>query len=217
MSALSDKAYDYILQKIMKFEYLPDDPIIESDIASSLNISRTPLREALQRLEAEGFVIKAANRGTFVKSYTKEDIAESCEIRKMFELHALKNCVEYVTEDEVKQVRALLLGLKETDAPEKYYESDKALHNMITRYCMNSKMRSILKSLQVQLDGIQQISAKTPNRLKKSCEEHLAILSAIDARDYEEAEKLLRVHLQNVEESCIQAFLRMRMDKIGNR
>lgn len=66
--SLSNIAYKYILEQILTFRFKPNEAIIENDICSTLQISRTPLREALRRLEAEGFVIKARNRGYLCKT-----------------------------------------------------------------------------------------------------------------------------------------------------
>lgn len=213
--SLSDIAYGYILDRIISFSYLPNDPIVENDICEKLNISRTPLREALRRLEAEGFVKKARNRGTFVRSYTNEDIVESCDIRTLFELYALENCLQSVDERELAQVKASLLSLTGESSPSEYYKTDTALHNMITQYCLNSRMRSILRSLSVQLDAVQRISAQTPNRLNESKQEHLEIVDAIENRDYNRAYALLKTHLENVKLSSIQAFQKMRIEKMG--
>ena len=212
--SLSDIAYSYILERIISFEYKPNDPIVENDICEILNISRTPLREALRRLEAEGFVTKARNRGTFVRAYTQQDIVESCDIRAVFEVYSLRNCIRSVDPAEVMSVRNQLLALTPESSAEDYYRSDSALHDMITRYCMNTRMRAILKSLAVQLDAVQKISSRTPNRLKSSREEHLLIAEAILAGNLEKATIYLQTHLENVKESCVQTFLRMRMEKL---
>ena len=96
-----------------------------------------------------------------------------------------------------------------------YYASDTALHNMITKYCVNTKIHEILKSLDVQLDAIQKISAQTPKRLLRSREEHLAILGAIEEVDLQKASALLSQHLENVEQSSLRAYQRLRVEKLG--
>lgn len=212
--SLSDIAYNYILRKIISFDYRPNDPIIENDICEELEISRTPLREALRRLEAEGFVSKVRHRGTFVRPYTQEDIAESCDIRTLFELYSLEHCIRSVDAGKLQAIKSQLLSLSEQSTPEEYYRSDTDLHNMITSYCMNKRMKAILRSLEVQLDVIQKISAQTPNRLNKSKKEHLAIVEAIEQGDLDLSSELLRDHLHNVKESCIQNFQKIRFQQM---
>ena len=213
--ALSDVAYRYILERIITFEYKPNEPVIENELCEKLNISRTPLREALRRLEAEGFVTKARNRGTFVRTYTAEDISESCDIRNLFEVYSLKKCIKNVSKWELEKVRSELESLTEDSTPEEYYKADTELHNMITKYCMNTRMLAIMNNLSVQLDAFQRISAQTPNRLHRSKEEHLEILSGIEQGDLQKAREALEAHLENVKESSIMAFQKMRVEKIG--
>ncbi|EHM42892.1 GntR family transcriptional regulator [Anaeroglobus geminatus] len=213
--SLSDRAYAYILERIITFELAPNAPVVEDAICTELHISRTPVREALRRLEAEGFVTKIRNLGSFIRPYTQEDIRESCEIRKIFELYALKSCVKQVKPEEINAVRALLLELTEQSPVEAYYASDTALHNMITKYCINAKIHEILKSLDVQLEAIRKISAQTPKRLLSSCEEHLAILDMIEEMDLQKASIFLERHLENVEQSSLRAYQRLRVEKLG--
>jgi len=209
--SLSDIAYQYIFNRIVLFELKPNEAIIEDDICRILNISRTPLREALRRLEAEGLVQKARNRGTFVRGFTYEDIIESCDIRKLFELYALKNCVVMVPEQELRSIRNQLESLDKSSPNEDYYKSDAKLHSLIMRFCMNSKMLSYANSLNAQLEMIRSISAQTPNRLASSKLEHIGIADAIIARDHELAHDLLDRHLDNVKDSTLSAFKEMKM------
>ena len=212
---LSDRAYAYILKRIISFEFAPNTPVAEDALCAELNMSRTPVREALRRLEAEGFVTKIRNLGSFIRPYTQEDIRESCEIRRIFELYALKSCIEHAKPEEISAIRAQLLELTEQSPVEAYYASDTALHNMITKYCVNTKIHAILKSLDVQMDAMQKISAQTPKRLLCSREEHLAILDAIEEADLRKASVLLEQHLENVEQSCLHAYQRLRVEKLG--
>ena len=213
--ALSDVAYRYILERIISFEYKPNEPIIENDLCEKLKISRTPLREALRRLEAEGFVTKVKNRGTFVRTYTAEDISESCDIRSLFEVYSLKKCIKNVSGWELEKVKTDLENLNDDSSAEEYYRTDTELHSMITKYCMNTRMLTIMNNLSVQLDAFQRISAQTPNRLIRSKEEHLKIIKSIEEKNLPEAVDALEAHLENVKESSIRAFQKMRIEKMG--
>ena len=213
--SLSERAYASILKRIITFELEPNTPVVEDALCTELNMSRTPVREALRRLEAEGFVTKIRNLGSFIRPYTQEDIRESCEIRRIFEVYALKSCIKQVSPEEITSIRTMLLALTEQSPVEDYYASDRALHNMITKYCVNTKIHEILKSLDVQLDAMQVISAQTPKRLLRSREEHLEILAAIEEVDLQKASALLRQHLENVEQSALRAYQRLRVEKLG--
>lgn len=212
--SLCEQAYRYLFQKIMNFEYKPNDPIIENTLVQELGISRTPLREALRRLEADGLVYKVRNRGTYIRGFSLDDIVESCEIRKLFEVHALKTCLERVTNEELAGLRKGLEELAGDSPDDAYYDVDVRLHATIMKYCLNSKMVSILNSLNTQLETFRRVSAQTPNRLNKSKAEHLQILQAMEERDLKKATKLLAEHLENVKESTVRVFQSLKMNFI---
>ena len=208
--SLCDQAYNHIFNRITNFYYKPNDPIIENDIGHELCISRTPLREALRRLEADGLVYKIKNRGTYVRGFTYEDVVEICDIRKMFELYALKICVERVAQEDLWKIRDMLNALTKDSPADLYYQSDVRLHSLIMRYCMNSKMITFLESLNSQLEAFRRMSGSMPMRLDKSRQEHLEIISSIEKRNYEKAAEALSVHLENVKKYTILAFQNMK-------
>ena len=102
--ALSERAYKEIMQRIITFQYKPNEVIVEADVCKDLNVSRTPLREALRRLESEGLVLKVRNQGTFVRSFTEKDIIEICDYRKLLEVYSLRGCVEFADDEELKSI-----------------------------------------------------------------------------------------------------------------
>lgn len=208
--SLSEVAYDRILHGIITYEFKPNEPIVENEMCELLNISRTPLREALKKLEAEGFIIKIKNRGALIRAYTQEDIIDNCDIRILFELYALEKGISLIKQSEIDAVRVLLERLSDVSPQEDFYQSDNELHNMIVRYCGNAKMKSVLNSLDTEMKAMQKISAQTPNRLLISKQEHLRILDAIEERNLELAEECLRTHLENVKDNCIQNFINLR-------
>ncbi len=211
-SSLSEVAYEHILGRIVSFGFPPGTPIIEDDLCGELGISRTPLREALRRLEAEGLVLKARNRGTFVRNFTLEDIVEISEIRKVFELYALGRCMDAsASGEELESLKARFEALNEESPNDAYYQADKALHSLIMRHCVNSRMLSYSNSINTQLEMIRRISAQTPNRLRVSRQEHLAVVTAVLSGDKTAAVKLLERHLDNVKNSTVAAFQALKM------
>ena len=208
--SLCEQAYKYIFEQITKYHFKPNDPIIENEIGKELCISRTPLREALRRLEADGLVYKIRNRGTYVRSFSSEDIVEICEIRSVFELYSLRRCVERVTDEELIALRDELTSLANDAPADSYYNCDIKLHKLIMNFCMNSRMLSILNTLNLQLELFRRVSASTPHRLEKSKDEHLQIISALMSRDYDRAHALLTLHLENVKDSTIKAFQQLK-------
>lgn len=211
--SLSEFAYEHLLNRIVSFEFPPSVPIIEDDLCDELNISRTPLREALRRLEAEGLVHKVRNRGTFVRSFTHEDIVEISEIRKTFELYSLVRCMEDTgPKDAFHALKVQLEGLDGESPNDAYYGTDKTLHALIMRYCMNSRMLNYTNSINTQMEMIRRISAQSPHRLRDSKQEHLGIVEAVlSGGDAAVAAQRLERHLDNVKNSTLSVFQTLKM------
>jgi Transcriptional regulators len=203
---LSKKAYDYLFEHIVANDFLPGNPIVESEICDFLNISRTPVREAIRRLEAEGLVYKIKDVGTIVREITYDDIIEIYEIRILFEVHALERCVENITDNEIKLLEHRLLKLDASSSEQEYYEVDRDIHNTIMKFCSNSRMVNYLKTINAQSEKFRRVSATNPRRLCKSREEHLAIVQAIYNRDYNKASETLIYHLNEVKKNVIETY-----------
>jgi DNA-binding GntR family transcriptional regulator len=203
---LSKKAYDYLFERIVANDFTPGTNIVESEICEKLGMSRTPVREALRRLESEGLVYRIKDVGTMVKEITYEDILEVFEIRILYELHALKSFVEHVPEEEIRSFEKRLTELCANTDNQEYYNVDRDLHKSIMRYCSNSRMINNLNTINAQIEKLRRVSATTPQRLSKSKNEHLSIVRAVCERNYEKARRYLEYHLEEVKNSVIAAY-----------
>lgn len=212
-------AYDYILNAIVTCTLKPGQAIIEQEISETLNISRTPIREALKQLESEGLVVHFPSRGAFVMNPSVQDVEEIFQLRTMFETEALKNAIYCITEEELDDIenqmrklddKALAVTKKTADLiriKEKFYESDRELHMLIMKYSGNARMLKFHKTLEVQLEQLRRISSQLPMRLASSKLEHLEIINEIRNRDLDSAAKKLTNHLSNVKESTFKACI----------
>lgn len=205
---LKNVAYDCLLDAISTCELKPGQAIVEQEISDRLNISRTPIREALKQLESEGVVRHFPSRGTFVSKLTVQDVDEIFQLRELFEMTALKNAINCISEDELDHIEELLRDLddrrsEDPHTKEVFYRSDRDLHLMIMKYSGNSRMIKFHTTLEVQLEQLRRISSMTPMRLVKSRQEHLDIIYALRTRDLPSASKYLSIHLQNVKESTL--------------
>jgi DNA-binding GntR family transcriptional regulator len=207
---LSEVAYEHLREGIVSYRYKPGTVLAEQEICELLNISRTPVREAFRRLEAEGMLNKIPKRGTFVQDLTYADILEICEIRMLFELKALENCVGDMPDEEIDTLEGALVSLQ-PDSPEiDYFIADSSLHKSIMKYCLNSRMNAYLDNLNSQLERLRRIGGSMPNRLPKSRQEHLDIICAIRSRNLEKAIVVLKYHLGKVRENTLESYQKNR-------
>jgi Transcriptional regulators len=205
---LKETAYNYIRDAIFSFEFKPGQAIVEQDLSEKLGISRTPLREALKQLELEGLVHQVPSYGTFVANITIQDVEELCQLRQLLETTALKTAIIEATDAELNAFEKKLCGLddskiNESSGKEAYYGSDRDLHSLIMRYSQNSRMIAIHNNIEMQLERLRRISSMTPMRLATSKQEHLAIIHAMQNRDFSNALLMLTLHLNNVRESTL--------------
>lgn len=198
------KAYEYLYNAIVTNKLPPGVAIAEQEISNVLGISRTPVREALKQLEAEGLVRHIPLRGTFVEEITTQDLEEIFALRETLEVLALKTAINDITDEELYEIEILLRSLEYDSSNEKFYDSDRRLHDLIVKHGGNRRLAQILNNLNSQMERLRHIAAMKPHRLQQSKQEHLEIVAALKRRDLEEAERLLRQHLRNVKESTIE-------------
>lgn len=196
-------AYHNLRDAILTWKLPPGSPIVEQEISDQLGISRTPVREALKLLEAEGLVKVIPQRGTFVSELSTQDVEEIFALRESLEVMALKVAIGNIPSDQLTKLESYLSSLTSDSPPEQFFESDRMLHDIIVNHGGNERLAHFLDSLNVQVERIRRISAERPNRLDLSMREHLGILRAIRARDWNAAESELRQHIRNVKQSAL--------------
>ncbi|MBF4163292.1 GntR family transcriptional regulator [Nocardioides acrostichi] len=176
----------------------PGDRINEADLASQLGISRGPLREAIQRLGAEGFVEFRQNRGAFVRSLSPEDVRHMYEVRELIEVKAASLAAQNATEEGVEEMRRLIAATDEvlrTDTTGAY-PTEYDLHALVLELSGNPQLQRIGTDLQVQVRLARVRSGRSPERAREALTEHLQIISAIADRDPRRAGREMRAHLR---------------------
>jgi DNA-binding GntR family transcriptional regulator len=196
-------AYDFLYERIISHKLEPGTPIVEQEISSMLGISRTPVREALRLLEAEGLIRHIPARGAYVSSITTQDVEEIFSLREILEIGALRIGISRMSDAEIEEVEKVLLALDENCKDVDFFNSDRILHELIVTYSGNRRLVNFINMINAQIERIRHISALRPQRLEKSKTEHLAIINAIKKRDIEAASKLLYDHIENVKRSSL--------------
>ena len=202
--ALKEKAYKYLLNKIMDDGIPYNTPIVEEDYTKILNMSRTPIREAIKQLESEGIVYKIADRGAFVKEITRTDIDEICELRKMFELSALKDSINRITSAEIEECRKMLEALNSESSAQDFFQADKSFHKLVLKYCPNRRLKNYYDNLENQIARLRRTLSVLEGHYKQVREQHLELLDVLETRDYEKMSKALGEHLDEIQGQMIE-------------
>lgn len=174
-----------------------------------MGVSRTPVREAIRKLELEGFVVMIPRRGTYVADISIRDITEIYEIRTCLDVLSAGLAAERITDEELEALNRLLVEIGQYIAEnnmEKIVEADTAFHDILYQASRNERLRSIINNLREQLTGIRGRSMSYPGRLVETMDEHRALVDSIAARDVERAQNAARVHIENAEHTLMKSL-----------
>lgn len=198
----SQWAYERLHEAIREGAIEPGQRIMETEVSSWLRISRTPVREAMRRLQAEGLLEHAAGGGLAVAIYDLRAIAEFYAMRESLEGTAAALAAVNADATELGILRAIMEGMQALpEDPRAHARENEAFHEHIYRAAHN---RFLLKSLRALLNFVPLLGRTTyndPGRVRTALAEHEAIVAAILARDAAAAEEAARVHIRNALES----------------
>lgn len=180
-------------------------------VAEQLEISTTPVREALHRMEADGLVVKLPYRGWFVREYTEQEVRDLYEMRAALECFSVRLACERITEDELAWLRkhqaAGALALQEGDM-EDYRVYNRDLHAAIMRAARNSYLSSLMAQLSLQGQVLMAKTIRLVGRPSRAIEEHQELIDLIAERRSKEAQELMEVHILSALEDIVQHSIR---------
>ena len=183
--------------------------LMEVQLAEELGISRTPVREAIRKLEQEGYVIMMPRRGTYVSSVSVNDIKEIFEIRSALESLSASLATVRIEPDELEKLRTLLTEIEghiECKDIDKIVETDIEFHGLLYQVSRNERLVTIISNLKEQLARFRTLSMSYPGRLQETLEEHRAMVEAIAAGDVEAARDAAERHMEQAEETLLKAM-----------
>jgi len=196
---LSQTAYEKILEYIVTGKYKPGNPLREEELASTLKISRTPIREALARLEKEGIIIKNG-KSYVVIPLTEIDIVQLYEIRISLEPHVAKLAAMRATQDEIEKMIQILSEIKSsmTSDPLVLANLNGDLHKAIAEASHNKYAAEILENIRLKLKIVRVTLFVSLQRRDEEFREHEGIVMAIKDKNPDLAYELMKEHEENV-------------------
>ena len=167
------------------------------------------MREAIRKLELEGYVVMMPRRGTYVADMSIRDINEIFEIRTALESLSNGLAAEHITEDELEHLQRLLViiggYIKEGDM-DKIVETDIEFHDLLYHAARNNRLVGIISNLRDQLTRFRTLSMSYPGSLEATLDEHRAIVEAIANGDGRSARKAAEHHMENSEKTLLKAM-----------
>lgn len=220
--SLRMQAYSIIKDKIINCEYRPGTMITEDLLIDELKLTRTPIRDALGRLEQEGLLTIKPKRGILITPLRYEEATHLVEARMLYETYAIREYGAFIDERALISLYQQMLAISKTPTRAASNTLDANLHKMIIEAVPNTYIRSHYQIIDDQIKRLKIrlriITGVYHRRLQETQDEHLAIIGACLRKDWQEAECALREHLTASNKIVIDLFLSKLEagDTIGN-
>lgn len=206
---IRDIAYETLKHAIITGQIPAGARIVETEYADRLHISRTPLREALRKLERDGLVEYMLRRGVVVRAFTIADVEEIYTIRNALEMLTLPAIIENATAEDIAALREklrLMDELVEKSDIEGLSPLARSFHSQLTGI---SKLNRILRVIESQDEYVNRFSALSiakEDRRNAAHEEHYRLVDYVEQKDLEKFERLMRKHIERSKQKCLDAL-----------
>jgi DNA-binding GntR family transcriptional regulator len=198
---VTDWVYEEIRGAIVDLRLEPGAPLREAAIASQLGVSKTPVREALGRLEQEGLVEATSFKGAVVTDYSERDLQEIYELRELLEGVAVRAAATAADDETLTALHDVIERSRAArDAGDLAGLADLLgrFDQIMFEQVANVRIRGLIETLRAHLTRIGKLTEEIPGRVEASVEEHAAIVDAVARGDADGAERAMRVHIASV-------------------
>ena len=195
---ISAQAYDHIRETLLKSSVYVGQKISHQELGKNLNISYTPVREALFRLAAEGLLLHENNKGFSIPAITLEEATEIYEVREIVEPYLVEKAAKKMTPSRVKEFQNILASYKKN--AESYHrirlQKDRNFHMKIAQTVGNSTLTQLLNQMYDKLMFKSPMEHISKERRKEALAEHIEVLEMLKRKDGKKAARLMRKHIR---------------------
>ena len=209
-------AYDTLKRAIINGELPAGIRIVETEYADRMHISRTPLREALRKLERDGLVEYVLRRGVVVRAFTLADVEEIYTIRNALEMLTLPAIVENATPDNLSPLHELLHrmdGLQEQDNIEALSPLARAFHSRLTAISGLNRILRVIEGQDEYITRFSALSIAKESRRYAAHAEHHQLVEFVEKKDLPGFEQLMQKHIERSKENCLKALAEQKFGK----
>ncbi len=197
---LRDVVFNTLRQAILKGELEPGERLMEIQLAERLGVSRTPIREAIRKLELEGLVLMVPRKGAEVARISEKSLREVLEVRRSLEELAIELACQKITDEQIGELEAAEAVFAEAvqkGDPMTIAESDESYHDVIYQATENGRLVQILNNLREQMYRYRLEYIKDADKRHILVVEHEHIIRAVKSRNISEAKQAMREHIDN--------------------
>ncbi|MEL6206918.1 MAG: GntR family transcriptional regulator [Pseudomonadota bacterium] len=199
--SLASKVYQSLKDAILSLAVQPGETLRKGEICGQLNISRSPVSEAVTRLAAEGLVDVVPQAGTFVSRFSMQEIREGAFLREALELQAVEQVAETITDAQLTELHRNL-KVQEVLVADRdfagFYKLDAEMHELIMSYTGFRRLAQMAETSWLQVNRARQLVLPNHDRVIETLEEHQRIVAALEARDPAAARAATRSHLRQL-------------------
>ena len=213
---LRDVVFNTLREAILKGELEPGERLMEIALAQKLGVSRTPIREAIRKLELEGLVVMAPRKGAEVAEITLKDLRDVLEVRKNLEELAVELACKKATEADIEEMKAAHEEFIKTISQKDLTviaEADVKFHDVIYKITGNKRLIQILNNLREQMYRYRLEYIKDEKKRMIVTDEHLQIIEAIEGKNVDSAKNYIQVHIINQEKTFVEKINAKKAEK----
>jgi DNA-binding GntR family transcriptional regulator len=211
---LRDRTYESIRAAIINGELAPAQPLVDRQLADQLQVSRTPVREALHRLEADGLAQPRGRAGWEVTDFTEQDVRELFQLRMLLEPVGLDALAKAPDDALIERMATFFDGYDHPIAQDRYEDyvaRDRAFHELLVACSGNRRLQRFYAVLDSHIDrGRHFLTGSAEGRAEETLDEHRAVAEAVGDRDFARARAALLNHLRTGEELMVRQLRQAR-------
>jgi DNA-binding GntR family transcriptional regulator len=197
----TSQVFQELRQRILEGIFRPAESLTEVTLAAEFGVSRNTVRKALLKLESENLVVIEENKRARVRFFSVEEVMQYLEVREVLEGFVIRQSVPFIGKPELERMEAILIEMKECLADSDFLQYSRrnwGFHEVAYQVCPNRPAVDMVMVIRNQLKRYNIKTVLVPGRGKESFNEHRGILFALEKRDADKAEKLMREHLSNM-------------------
>jgi DNA-binding GntR family transcriptional regulator len=206
-AALHEQATQRLRQMLVEGVIAPGAKLNERELCEQLSVSRTPLREAIKTLAAEGLVELLPNRGAIAVALTEADVLNTFEVIAVLEGHSGELAARRITEAELNEIKALQFEMKAAYTRRDlsaYYRLNAAIHSAINAAARNPVLTATYKQVNARLQALRFRSNQDGEKWRHAVEEHEQMIAALEARDASAMRSVLLAHIDHKRDVVIE-------------
>ena len=220
-TSVRERAYEFLKSSVLSGHFKPGERLTEEHLAKKLGVSRTPVREALHKLESEGLIKPLETRGFIVSRDSKDEVEELFELRAILEGYALRMISERISEEDLKQLDRLIAGAEDAlrrKRMEEVFKWNTKFHDMLHGIVVDKKrLHRLLVNIRKYVLRYRRDTLQYPDGGKRAVDGHRKILLALRLKDPDLCERMMREHIQEAKVDAEQSLFEKTQEGVSDK